>query len=854
MSINLLKQSRISNFDDTFTYSTRRVLSADELLSIKTESLSLMLPSLNYLGLEINLNATFLIASFSLVTTSDLFMLKGWYRILPNKEWKFIQGQCVGGLAKLNFTDALPAFAENVIDLRIVGQSLSPSSITLSNFRLDSVDYPVDFNKQSFSVEVGTALNSPLRIYNRSMDGLSKNIKVYPPFSGNYELDSSLIITKSGSSSEYHLTRGINIPEQVPWAAGFSSTVPTISGDRYQLALEYSGRNLTLISGCISGTWISPVIYTPDEDYLTLYWYTDGENDNTYIGLGEGRGEIEYRTSDVSPLPNFLITNWTPKLYSNTLYGSLAIDRPSRRVSSVTALPTLNANDPFWELPRQTECHEMHIVPSMVPHVLGKSRRLYVKGDGELIAGAPNQIDLKQGWEYATRAVTIGLPYREFGDINDYWCAGQYISLLGRRQTARCVKNTPAASWHNMTFSSLYDSSYWEKGRNLAIYMKGVYPHGLHFQDFVDIGYEGIQMYWVSLGSYTLAIPNQYNEWVVIFAELYPCHLEFDRYMCLYYLRVRNFWIIESKFLGAFSVGASPADEGWAVCKDVDGFWVHVGYLDRVIGKFTWDGDMLYLNQVDYAFNGICATVTQAGVWAVRNDQIYWYRDTGSELVETFTIINEEFKYLQIGGVDAQDNLWLLDRDSATVYRINFSNRVIDYDSSFAFVAAIWPHPHDRSVFLYTSYNSDSYSTSVDRVWLDDPYGYRETVCYLPEVPISDLTGVQFMGKVGSTYITPSPNDINWGNHSGGIQWQKLTNASLGLAEGMYKQFRFNLNRLSESDTSMQLSKIRIPLPLTLEDVPYGFGKDITFRSHLRYLTKVINENFDIIAWLKVNG
>jgi hypothetical protein len=517
-------------------------------------------------------------------------------------------------------------------------------------------------------------------------------------------------------------------------------------------------------------------------------------------------------------------------------------------------MPLLSAVDPFWVLPRQTECHEMEILPAPLPHVVGRSKRLYVKGDGEILSVAPSSTNSNVGWEYATRSVTIGFPYRELGDINDYWNVGQYINLLAKRETARCIDESSAASWHNMTFYSSVSTGMWEKGRSLTDYVSELAPHGLHFQDFADIGYEGVHMFWESLGSYTLAVPNQFNEWVVIFAELYPCHVEYTRYISVYYLRIRNYWVAEKKFLGAYSVGYSPAEEGWAVCKSSEGFWLHIGYLDRVIGKYNFDGELMYFSQVDFSFNSIYETKTQAGLWAIRNDQIYWYEDTGSELIEQFTITNSKFIFLQTGGTDAEDNLWLLDRDSSTVYRVNFASRIIDYDSSFSFVAGVWPHPHDRSVFLYTSFNADTFSTSIDRVWLDDPYGYRDLVCHLPEVPLSDLTGVQFMGKVGSSYITPSQEDPNWGNHSHGIEWQTMSNASLGLSDGKYKQFKFNLNRISEDNGSVRLNKIRIPKPLILSNVPYGFGREVHINSHLRYLAETVNENLDLVAWWKVNA
>ena len=285
-------------------------------------------------------------------------------------------------------------------------------------------------------------------------------------------------------------------------------------------------------------------------------------------------------------------------------------------------------------------------------------------------------------------------------------------------------------------------------------------------------------------------------------------------------------------------------------CKETGGFWSHVGYLTRIINKYDWEGDLVYSSRCNYHFNSICETTEPAGLWCVRNDAVYWYSESEAGLTEEFSVTSPSFKYLQMGGVDNYNNLWVVDRDSSTVYRIKFSSRSIDYEMEIPYTVAVWPHPRDGSAYLYSSFNAATFSTAINRIESDDPYGYIEPIAALPELPISDYSGVQFMGRALESYLKPSVNDPVWGTADDvSLEWQTYPNASLALPGGKYKQFRITLARGDVNTTSPKLTKIRIPKSLVLNQVPYGESSEIYINPHLRYNKKYGHFDSELIVW-----
>jgi hypothetical protein len=230
---------------------------------------------------------------------------------------------------------------------------------------------------------------------------------------------------------------------------------------------------------------------------------------------------------------------------------------------------------------------------------------------------------------------------------------------------------------------------------------------------------------------------------------------------------------------------------------------------------------------------------------------LYWYSENSAgELTEEFSITNSSFKYLQAGDVDDYNNLWVVDRDTSTVYRINFSSRTIDYEKEIPFTVAVWPHPRDGSAYLYSSFNAGTFSTAINKISVDDPYGYSELIIALPELPISDYSGVQLLGKAMLSFGRAPLHDPVWGtDNSCSLEWQRYPNSSLTLPGGKYKQFRITINRETPGVTSPKLTKVRIPKSLVLNGIPYGDYGEVYINPHLRYNKKYGHFDTELIVW-----
>jgi hypothetical protein len=630
----------------------------------------------------------------------------------------------------------------------------------------------------------------------------------------------------------------------------------------YTDTLVQQNRELTISGTSTSGTWTSPVIYVPDEDLISMYVYLEDTRDDSYLGADLQRVDniVEARSSDTPPVPNFLVSSWTQRLYTDAGYQD-ELKLPARRPEFIGYQSIPETQSSFWRPARfEGACGGPGVeYVSPCPFILGRSKRMYVKGDGTVLAEAPKENDESTMWEYGHRGYQIGIPVKEYGDINYYWNAGHFVNLMGSfipYKTRACTMThvSAPAKWHHMTFTSEADSTKWAVGKDAGDKITNILPYIYHFHPSrYCFGCAQEELTFEPLGGYTMAIDTHPNEWMAVSAILYPWSTTQDKYMCLYYTHLRNFWASETKVLGIYGIGSDPCDEGLAVCKrlDGDGFWVHVGYLHRVLDKYDMDGNLIHSNRTNYGFNSIRETKDPAGVWAVRNDSVYWYSATdGGETTEVFSITNPGFKYLQVGDIDDDNNLWVVDRDTSTVYRINFANREIDYELERPFTVGVWPHPRDGTAYLYTSFNPGTFSTAIHKIDINDPYGYAELISALPELPISDYSGVQFQGRSMLSYVSAAEHDPVWGTADDmSLAWQRYPNAAPTLPGGKYKQFRVTLNRSSSEVASPRLRKIRIPKSLLLNKIPYDNYGEVYVNPHLRYNKQYGHFDTELVVW-----
>jgi hypothetical protein len=854
MAVNILKYASITNVS-SYSGLPQRNLSRSEMKAVVgiTTATGIVVPSLTYVGLEASLPNSFFCkdSSFSITNGSDYAFQASCQIVLQAGEsWQDVPLTFSGGRFFADFNYVFPDMSQLVCTIRFTYINLSPSNSVLNTWDLLSVDYPMDYNYEEFSVAASSCNNYPILVGNHSVQGTDQDIRVMPVYTGDYTLDRVFVITASGKddSDKYHVDRGINVPDSIPWTSGsFDNTM-------------VSGRYLTLTGTAVSGSWTSPAIYVSDPNYISLYLYV--ENDGRGSGLERDWLAIDkvmdIRATDETPLPNFLINQWTNRLHTMAdAYGDIpmVVPSPDKRQVTPTTQDGYSPTNEYWVRDLRVGC-AYAAVASPCPYIYGRSDRIYMKGDGTILAEAP-----AEHWQMGSRDYWTGIPYKVFGAINKYWNAATFFGQLGEGYYA-CTLSTAVETYHHrLTFSTPYNSSLWNSGRDIGSkYLKKLYP-------FASYGLQGIlgaandPVYYDYLGSTTIPKPKHPDEWIVITAHMIPCDEGAEKYMCIYLLNARNGWTSEYKLLGIYGISQAPADEGYAICscssadEDEGGFWMHVGYSANFISKFTGDGYLVSEYGVSRGYNALRESPEENCLWAIRNDGVFYYRENGLNTTDPsldveFKVEEDYFEYLQAGDVDESGNLWVVDRDTATVYRINLATRSVDYINHIPYVVGVWPHPTDGSAFVYVGFNEDSFTTAIKRVWVDDPYQTEDLITEVPTMPLSDWSGVQFTGKLSGSYISPGKNDPTFGtDDSMSLEWQPYINTGLTIPPGKYKQFRLTFRRDAPYIDSPRVSKIRIPLPLVLKNVPFLGSDKFYVNPHLRYDLKTGGFSMDLLTW-----
>jgi hypothetical protein len=277
-----------------------------------------------------------------------------------------------------------------------------------------------------------------------------------------------------------------------------------------------------------------------------------------------------------------------------------------------------------------------------------------------------------------------------------------------------------------------------------------------------------------------------------------------------------------------------------------------VGYSDNILNKYTFEGEKLASYALKRGYSFMRESGETGGLWMIRNDGVFYYKENieNNSMDVQFVVEDDAFQYLYSGDTDANGNLWVVDRDTSTVYRINLSSRSIDYTNHIPYAMGVWPHPTDGSAFVYIGFNPSSFSTAIKRIWVDDPYQYEEIVATVPSNPLSDISDVQFLGKLTGSYFSPGVDDPVWGTDSNiTLAWENYVTGGLSIPEGQYKQFRLTLQRTAGSVNPPRVLKIRIPEPLILNQIPYQGSKPVYINPHLRYDTQTGHYTSELITW-----
>jgi hypothetical protein len=847
MSVNILKLAELLNVTTTLSGLRQRVLTRGELSSLAsiTTATGITIPASGFVCWEANLHHGFYCNYFSTNISNPYCGVSMSAQRQEGGDRYPLVPVSSGTTISCDFNNFLPDQSLFLCNIRSLIYNTTSSGVTISGAFLSTVDYPIEYSYNYFSIAASSYGNAQIDITNNSIQGTEKNIRVTPAYTNNFEVDRMFMLTTSGrdDTDKYHINRGYCLPEQIPWSSGFMTGGTTISG-----------RYLTLSGTTTSGTWTSPVIYMSDPNYITMYVYSENTSDRAIVDKEwTTLNRMDTRGSNETPLPNFLIVSQTKQL--NSLQGGpTSLPLPDKRPASITLTDTYDAMDPFW-YQRLVKCDEFGFV-GPVPFVYGVSQRIYMKGDGTVIAqNIPGYRDIGE------RDYFTGTPFKIFGDINDYWSAGLYIGLLGAEEGACDMDLGRGGRWNNMLYSSISPSSPthsdWAEGRQTGSFgMPELPPFAFHFHNY-SLGVCTEPITFDFIGSTTIHMDRHPNEWAVINAVMYPTIEGEDKYICIYLLNMRNFWVSEKLLLGIYGIGQAPCDEGYAVCRcnnignGEGGIWIHVGYADNILNKFTFDGEQLANYQLKRGYSFMRES-GQGGLWMVRNDGVFYYEENVSNgtMDVVFVVEHDAFHYLYSGDVDAAGNLWVVDRDTSTIYRINLSTRSVDYENAIPYAVGIWPHPTDGSAFVYIGFDPSTFSTCIKRVWADDPYMYEELVTSVPSNPLSDLSGVQFLGKLSGSYVSPGVNDPTWGTDEAiTLNWEGYTNGSFSLPDGNYKQFRLTLRKQSGSTVSPKITRIRIPEPLLLKNVPYGESSPVYINPHLRYDINTGHFTSELLTW-----
>lgn len=857
MALNILNKSKVFNWEHD-TALSRKVMNREQLRYLVGEEIgSFTVSGSEYIAFEAHLGNSFYCESFEVSVSGADYDCYAW--IKPTATDIYVPYSMDG--AGLSFRSALPNRAELVYGFRFALENTGSGVVSISGAELRTVDYPIGFDYAEFSVVASSHPNDPIKLYNYSVEGTDKDIRVMPIYSGDYAVDRVFMLTASGKTDtdRYYVDRGINVPEQIPWTSGIYDNV------------TLSGNMLTLSGTAVSGSWTSPAIYVSDPDYISMYVYGEHETDQAVLNKDWETVNklVEVRASNETPLPYFLINSWTRSLwipgdsgwdweaaaeaiaefYHGAEFVPQTYDLPAvaRRPSEAVYQVAPGLTNEYW----RSQCPKT--TPAFAvggPYIYGRSSRIYMKGDGTVIARAPDDV-----YQMGSRNYSIGVPYKFYGAINDHWAASFLPPTLGYHvpgSIGPCWGHaeTAEAYWWRLSYAQEGNDADWTLGRDIGDdTIWGMYPFLMHGCGDYELGCASWPTYFDIIGTTVIPIRDHPNEWLVFITEMYPYEPNSAKYMVTYMFAIRNWWVYNRVTLGAWGIGLDPCEEGFAICKceENDGFWFHVGYTTLKIYKYTQTGEVEKEYSVRRGYNAL--REAPVGLWAIRNTGIYYYQETGGSLEVQFKVEDSDFEFLQAGDVDADGNLWVVDRDTSKVYRINLSSRTIDYENYIPYVTAVWPHPTDGTAYVYVGFHPETFSTAIKKVSVDDPYQYVDLVTTVDSPPLSDISGVQFQGKVSGNYITPGVDDPVWGTDDNiTLDWQAYPSANLALPGGNYKQIRVTLNREGQV-TPPHINKIRIPAPLLLRDVPYNSYENVYINPHLRYSKEVGRYTTDLVVW-----
>jgi len=798
-AVNLLDMSTLRNTTTTFSGLTNMNLSNRQLNQLidTTNSGSIPLLSGKYIGVQADLGSSFYYKSTELrLYTDSQGQDAVAFHTLASGEQSWLQhtttwnnnGYYGTAFSGTRNVQSIKVFYGNTNSGTLRSHIKWCRAIQLINYGGvvgvvgDELELPVEYSQPE-----------RLPIYNRNTTYSYANARVLPEYTNDYVLDKTVVISPD-QVTWTSIDTGVNIPEGYPLETGqFNGT-----------AVE--GGSVILTPGTISGTYISPVVEVLDPSSTVGYIYFSDENyiensiNKDLVSIGN---TLQVRASNTKPMQSFLVTGLNMQSLAGYHYPYKIVAFDSNGSASTWNTGNslnLSANTQVWGIPVNYWTFTADKYPLWQFYGFMDSTR-----QAAVTLGFMSGV-LYDWYNFYRVRPKDGVTYSDGQDVislTSYKSNSYFWPIFNRvlRRVFRTESEKYRDSWHMIDvvyrpapFYERYEGSYYSESifhlRNIySFYGAGNTPEANTEIDYLT-----------SLPGSTAAL-----------------------------------------YAGAFKAAACIDSQGNAL-----GYWAHASCIyptDDILYYYIYLVNDTAIEQtfthIQRQFNFMCEVSPQGqrGFWGIADTGIYLYEYLNGDLFETAKVESDgesSFKEITHACTDYANNLWVVDRRTEKVMRINYQDLLagrnpIDYSRVVPGACDVYADPFDGTAYVYVI-NDPAFPTSdVVKMVNADEYDFinPDVVCSVPGVPLIEKSNINFIGRACYPSVPQVlANDPVWGN-SGSLAWQPYINTNPSLPKGIYKQFKVTLLRKTSNSLSPSLDKIRIPIPALLDKIPWPDYKDI---------------------------
>lgn len=430
---------------------------------------------------------------------------------------------------------------------------------------------------------------------------------------------------------------------------------------------------------------------------------------------------------------------------------------------------------------------------------LMSSKRLYIEPTGDEIAysyagltGLFENIDFRS---IPTPDSVVGHKY--YPGIDNLGMVGYLIP-----GQLKYIYDTVSDDWADYF---LFCSSYEDMSLNWA--------NGFNIAGWGDILPLSSPLDWGILGSIVIPDNDLMDSW-----HVYCTMIELDSPYGLYtmYAHVFAGKIISSGELFEYPVLLSSASlTTFDMCSADDistGVWFYTG--DTVLTVQKYQGNTL---RASYTLSSTYRYITnlpskEPGFWAIDDSSATLFREINGILIQDIVITSDNFTNLVAVSADIYNNAWLLDIDSNTVFKIDYTTQSIVYQTVVPGILGIWAHPTDGTVYVYNSIDVDwIYGEVIRRI--DPVLNESILICSIDGYRNKKPLDISFYGSPLGCYEKISASDPIWGARDGLLPWEIYDADTAPLSKGRFKQLRFTFQRNRVTDPAPSITQLLVPQP-----------------------------------------